>query len=211
MSVLDRKADFQGFYVLHMVGPDDPHFSWVPLTAWGVSANIPKLSLSHFQVHVVMWANKCHIWLLQMVESKLVRLWWASCSAGCAPSAGSSCSTSPPISSSAGASFSPGFSIRNSFAVTYKNKLWRNEIATKWVSPQFSLPIIVIVTESVWQSRGDEKRKLTSFSTSPCLGACLGWPPPLPSLSLSINQSIFNNISIRFSKNKLTKLSRCDS
>ena len=140
--------------------------------------------------------SNSHKWL----KPKLVRLWWASCSAGCAPSAGSSCSTSPPISSSAGASFSPGFSILNSFAVTYKNKLWRNEIATKWVSPQFSLPIIVIVTESVWQSRGDVKRKLTSFSTSPCLVACLGWPTPLPSLSLSINQSIFNNISIRFSK-----------
>ena len=35
---------FQGFHGLHMVGLDDPHFSWLPPTTWGVSANISRLS-----------------------------------------------------------------------------------------------------------------------------------------------------------------------
>ena len=32
-----------------------------------------------------------------------------------------------------------------------------------------------ITTESEWQSRGGGRRNLISFSTSPCLEACLGW------------------------------------
>ena len=101
-----------------------------------------------FEVLSVKWANKysndlpsivlqycSHKWL----KPKLVRLWWASCSAGCAPSVGSSSSTSPPTSSSAGALLEllclnlvlDHLCPLTSFAVTYKNKLWRNEIATK--------------------------------------------------------------------------------
>ena len=38
-----------------MVGLDDPHFSWFPLAAWGVSANIQKLSLSH------IWSALCEV------------------------------------------------------------------------------------------------------------------------------------------------------
>ena len=129
------------------MGLDDTHLSWLPLTAWGVSANIHKLSLSHFQVILVKWANKCSNDLSSIFKT-LTNGWsqnWSDCDGPTVLRTVRPLRTLPPqhpllyhrqqvlLTNSKLASQS-----LNSFAVTYKNKLWRNEIATKWVAPIFS-------------------------------------------------------------------------
>ena len=62
----------------------------------------------------------------------------------------------------------------------------QEQVVEEWNCDKVSftrfLLIMLVVAESEWPSRGDVRRKLISFSTSPCLAACLGWPP-LSSLS----------------------------
>ena len=145
---MESKAHFQGFHGLHMVGFDDPHLSWLPLTAWGVSANIHKLSLSYFSSA----PRDSGPWMIHSSAILLSQLTgWSSnwsdyhgpvvlrvvCPLRSLPPQHPLLHHRQQVLLSAQFSPSPPSSL-NSFAVTYKNKLWRNEIATKWVSPHFS-------------------------------------------------------------------------
>ena len=184
---------FQGFPGLHLVGLDDPHFSWLTLTAWGVSANI-----QNFLVSEVCTPCETGRWLLKLFtvyiyiaivlpsnwsDSYGATVLWTLCPLRTFPSQHPLLSYRKQVHHHL--SYWCLFTLSPWPALPWPTRtscggmrsqqsqqtLSDNENHFFTINPHHQF----ITTESEWQSRGGGRRNLISFSTSPCLEACLGW------------------------------------